>query len=36
MRETTLDEVLMEQQPVEDSVFGPEESEDVFDGGQEE
>ena len=37
MRETTLDEMLMEQQPVEDGVFGPDdEPEDVFDGGQEE
>ena len=37
MRETTLDEMLMEQQPVSDDVFGAEdESEDVFDGGQEE
>lgn len=37
MRETTLDEVLMEQQPVNDGVFGPdEEYEDSVDDGQEE
>jgi segregation and condensation protein B len=37
MRETTLDEVLMEQQPTTDEVFGPEEEyEDVVTDGQEE
>lgn len=37
MRETTLDEMLMEQQPVGDEVFGADEvAEDAFDGGQEE
>ena len=37
MRETTLDEVLMAQQPEMEGVFGPEEEyEENFDGGQEE
>ena len=37
MRETTLDEVLMAQQPTTDEVFGPEEEyEDVVTDGQEE
>jgi len=31
MRETTLDEVLLEQQPVTDAVFGPDEAEDISD-----
>lgn len=30
MRETTLDEVLQEQQPLTDAVFGPDESDDVL------
>ena len=36
MRETTLDEVLMEQQPVEDAVFGPDDDVEEFVDGQEE
>jgi len=32
MRETTLDEVLLEQQPITDAVFGPDEAAELTDG----